>query len=212
MTPPRPSLVVIGASRGGTAAIAAVLGAMPPDLPVPVVVVLHRGKFNDGALAPALQASSGLIVCEPDDKEPLAPGRIYVAPGDYHLLVERGSLSLSTDAPVHHARPSVDVLFDSAADAYGAGVIAVVLSGTGVDGAEGARAVKEKGGTLVVQAPESAEARGMPDAALAANRADHVLALAEIGPLFRRLCCWTDSGQSAAAADGGEARAQEGRR
>lgn len=174
-------LIVIGASWGGLHAVGEVLGALPPDFDVPVVVAQHR-RDQGGGLASLLASRTRLRVEDAEDKQPIERGRIYLAPPDYHLLVQRGWLSLSTEEPVHHARPSIDVLFDSAAEAYGEWVIGVILTGANEDGAAGLARVKELGGVAVVQDPASAERREMPAAALAAiGAADAVLPLDEIG-------------------------------
>lgn len=183
-----PALAVIGCSLGGLDALQAILGSLPQDLPVPVVVAQHRGSHADDALVQLLQARTALRVCEPDDKEPLLPGAVYVAPAGYHVLVEAGSLSLSADEPVNSSRPSIDVLFESAADTYGPRVVGVILTGNGSDGAAGAARIRARGGLLVVQDPATARASAMPDAALAATQADHVARLEEIAPLLARLC------------------------
>lgn len=177
-------IVVIGASQGGLRAIQALLGGLPPDFPLPVAVVLHRGKDSGEGPATNLQQHTPLRVEEPDDKQVIEPGRIYLAPANYHLLVEHGHFALSVDAPDEYARPSVNLLFESAADAYRERVIGVILTGTNQDGAQGLAAIGRRGGLAVVQDPATAEAAGMPRAALAA--ADHatVLPLEEIGPFL----------------------------
>jgi two-component system chemotaxis response regulator CheB len=177
-------LIVIGASWGGLNAVGEVLAALPPDFDVPVVVAQHR-RDEGGGLASLLASRTRLRVEDAEDKQPIERGRIYLAPPDYHLLVQRGWLSLSTEEHVHHARPSIDVLFDSAAEAYGEWVIGVILTGANEDGAAGLARVKELGGVAVVQDPASAERREMPAAALAAvGAADAVLPLDEIGPFL----------------------------
>jgi two-component system, chemotaxis family, protein-glutamate methylesterase/glutaminase len=174
-------LIVIGASWGGLHAVGEVLAALPPDFDVPVVVAQHR-RDEGGGLASLLASRTRLRVEDAEDKQPIERGRIYLAPPDYHLLVQRGWLSLSTEEHVHHARPSIDVLFDSAAEAYGEWVIGVILTGANEDGAAGLARVKELGGVAVVQDPATAERREMPAAALAAvGAADAVLPLDEIG-------------------------------
>ena len=161
--------VVIGASAGAVQALLAVLPALPPSFSLPVLVVVHVPPDRDNVLAPLLQAKCRLPVKEAEDKEPIVGGVVYFAPPDYHLLVETdGCVALSTDDPVNYSRPSIDVLFESAADAYGAGVIGVVLSGANHDGAAGLRAVLDAGGSAIVQDPAEAFATAMPDAALEA--------------------------------------------
>lgn len=175
-------LVVIGASLGGLPAIRTVLGAFPPQFPGSIVVVQHRDKDADGTLRDLLQKASAMPVREVEDKEPIAAGTIYLAPPNYHLLVEPGHFALSTEASVSYARPSIDVLFESAAEAYGDRVIGIILTGANQDGAAGLAVLKQRGGLAVVQSPISAEARSMPDAALAAVAVDRILPLEAIGP------------------------------
>lgn len=173
----KPDLVVIGSSLGGLQALSRVIGALPKDFPLPIVVVQHRGRDGDEGASRNLQSCTTLRVSEPDDKEALLPGRVYFAPSDYHLLVETGSLSLSTDEPLNGSRPSIDLLFLSAADSHGSGVIAVILTGANADGAMGARKIVEEGGFLIIQDPVGAEAKAMPEAAIAAVGADRARVL-----------------------------------
>jgi two-component system, chemotaxis family, protein-glutamate methylesterase/glutaminase len=188
-------LVVVGASLGGLAALRTLLGGLPRGFGAPLLIVQHRGRDSDEGLLKLLQRASQLPVCEPDDKEPIAPGRVYLAPADYHLLVEPGHVALSTDAPVNFARPSLDVLFDSAAEAYGDRVVCVVLTGANADGARGAARIKRRGGVLVVQDPATAEASAMPSGALKAAPADRVLPVPEIAPFLVELCGRDDMAQ-----------------
>ncbi|MDX6512055.1 MAG: two-component system, chemotaxis family, protein-glutamate methylesterase/glutaminase [Gaiellaceae bacterium] len=183
-------LAVIGASWGGLNALETVLPALPlRELDLAVAVAQHRSiDSQDGALGELLSRASGLAVQDADDKEPIVGGRIYLAPPDYHLLVEPGSFALSVDERVQYARPSVDVLFESAADAYGTRLIGIILTGANADGAEGLRRIKQRGGVAIVQAPESAERPEMPSAALAATDVDAVLPLEEIAPYVVELC------------------------
>ena len=181
-------IVVIGTSYGGVEALERVLPGLAPTLRVPVVVVQHRSRDSDGGLCEFLRDHSPLPVVEPNDKDAVEAGRVYLAPRDYHLLVEQGRFALSVDAPVTYARPSVDVLFESAADAYGAGVIGVVLTGANRDGARGLARIKARGGFAVVQDPEEAASRAMPEAARSAAKVDCVLNLEEIAPLLNELC------------------------
>jgi two-component system, chemotaxis family, protein-glutamate methylesterase/glutaminase len=151
--------------------------------------VQHRGPESPGTrLASLLQLNCVRPVRDVTDKDQIEPRGVYLAPPDYHLLVERGHFALSVDARVNHARPSVDVLFQSAADAYGPAVIGIVLTGANEDGAAGLAAIKEAGGVAVVQDPRTAERARMPEAALAATSADVVLPLDEIGPFLYGLC------------------------
>ena len=176
-------LVAVGTSRGGVNALTALLAQLPAALPVPIVIVQHRAASPDAALlSQLLQDHTALAVVEADDKMPMTAGTVYLAPPDYHLLVEApGLLALSTDAPVRSARPSIDVLFESAADAYGCRLLAVLLTGASADGADGLAAVKARGGRAIVEDPETAECRTMPAAGLAATAVDYVLPLRKIG-------------------------------
>lgn len=164
------------------------LPGLGEKFPCPLIVAQHRGKDTGSGLSEFIQKSCSMPVEEPEDKAPIEPGRVYLAPGNYHLLVERGYFALSTDAPVWYARPSINVLFESAADAYAAGTIGVILSGANADGAQGLAAIKARGGTALVEKPETAAYRTMPEAALAATAVDHVLPLTEIAPLLNSLC------------------------
>lgn len=162
-------LIVIGASAGAVQALLALLPSLPPGFSLPVLVVVHVPPDRDNVLAPLLQTKCRLTVKEAEDKEPLVGGVIYFAPSDYHLLVEAdGTLALSTDEPVNYSRPSIDVLFESAADAYGEGLVGVIMTGANHDGAAGLKAVLEAGGRAIVQDRAEAYATAMPDAALEA--------------------------------------------
>lgn len=180
--------VVIGTSLGGTHALRLLLPALPPDFPAPLTVVLHRGKDSDESLIHFLQKNCRLPVMEAQDKTMLAPGHVYVAPADYHLLAEGDHFALSIEATVSYARPSIDVLFESAAQAWGQAVIGVILTGAGRDGAQGLAAIKRHGGLTIVQAPATAERGDMPNAALATGKVDEVLPLDEIASYLISRC------------------------
>jgi two-component system chemotaxis response regulator CheB len=186
-----PSIITFGASMGGVRALEIVLSALDEDFPTPVALVLHRHARSGSILVKQIQRSTRLPVCEPEDKQPVAPG-VYVAPADYHLIVERGWFGLSVDPPENHARPSVDVLFESAVHAYGARVLGIVLTGANRDGARGTALIRQHGGSVIAQDPDTAEAPQMPTAAIAAG-ADIVLALADIGPHLLNLGVHPDS-------------------
>ncbi len=181
-------IVVIGASHGGLLALQILLSDLSPEFPLPVVIVQHRKKDGDDGLCEYLKKRSRLPLIEPDDKEKVEPGRVYLAPRDYHLLIEESIFALSTESPVAFARPSVDVLFESAADIYRDRIVGVILTGANRDGAKGLAKIKALGGLAVVQEPESAESRAMPDAAIAATPVDRILPLAEIAPFLNKLC------------------------
>lgn len=181
-------IVLIGASHGGVSALQELLPGLAPGFPAPVCVVQHRSRDAGTGLCEFLRGHCRLPVVEPNDKDEVLAGRVYLAPPDYHLLIGGGRFALSVDAPVTYARPSVDVLFESAADAYGAAAVGVVLTGANRDGARGLARVKERGGLALVQDPSESEARAMPEAAIAAARVDRVLRLREIAPALNELC------------------------
>jgi two-component system chemotaxis response regulator CheB len=170
----------VGASLGGIDALRALLRELPEDFPAAVVVVQHRGADGDGALATVLGRSSALPVREAGDGDPLEPGVVYVAPAGYHLLVEPGRLRLSVEGPVSWARPSIDVLFQSAAESYGRRLAAVLLTCSSEDGAEGIAAVAERGGMTIVEDPASAVSPVASELALARTKVSHVLPLTRI--------------------------------
>jgi two-component system chemotaxis response regulator CheB len=183
-------LIVIGTSWGGLEALSRLLDGLPDDVHQPIVVAQHRSVESEGrVLGQLLQHHTRRVVTDPDDKTPLERDHVYLGPPDYHLLVENGHLALSTDAPVQFARPSIDVLFQSAADAYGLRTIGIVLTGANADGAQGLARIKARGGVAIVQDPSTSQKRTMPDAALAATAADAVLPLDEIPAFVFGLCC-----------------------
>ena len=153
----------------------------PPTAPSLTPAQLqHRLAGSDEALSQHLRGRSSLPLSEPEDKEPIERGRVYLAPADYHLLVEEGRFALSTEARVGHARPSIDVFFESAAQAYRERLVGVILTGASKDGAQGLWEIKERGGKVVVQDPVTAEVATMPAAALDAVAPDRVLPIGEI--------------------------------
>ena len=162
------ALVVVGGSLGSARALQVVLGSLSSSITQPLAVVLHRHPQSGGHLLEGLRRATSLTVTEVEDKQPLGPG-VFVAPADYHLLVEPGWFSLSLDAPVCYARPSVDVLFESAARIYGADVVGVVLTGANRDGERGVSAIRARGGIVVAEDPDRAEAGEMPRAAVQAG-------------------------------------------
>ena len=183
-------VVVIGSSLGGLQAVAAVLAALPEGFHLPIVIAQHRATVPpaDGELQAIWQRHTALVMSDAEDKAPILPGHVYVAPADYHLMIEtRGILALSTEGPVLWARPSIDVLFETAAEAYGASVIGIVLTGASADGSQGLRAIRARGGCALVQEPTSAECDVMPRAALAATSVNHVLGLGDLGRLVGAL-------------------------
>ncbi len=177
--------VVMGGSAGAIEALNVILPALPADFPVPVAVVLHVLPTKPSLLTNVLGPRCSLKIKEAEDKEPLLPSTVYVASPNYHLLIERQhTFSLSCDAPVHYSRPSIDVLFESAADAYGSHLLGVLLSGANQDGVRGLAAITQQGGLSVVQSPETAAVNTMPQAALDAFEPTYVLPLPEIAPFF----------------------------
>jgi len=173
--------IVIGASAGALEALSVILPSLPAGYRLSVLVVVHMPPDKKGIMAEIFQAKCRIKVREAEDKEPVRAGTAYFAPPDYHLLVEADkSLSLSNDDPVLYSRPSLDVLFESAADAYGPGLIAVVLTGANQDGANGLKAVTEAGGTAIVQHPDEAYASAMPEAAIANCPDARIMSLKEI--------------------------------
>jgi two-component system chemotaxis response regulator CheB len=182
-------LIVIGTSWGGLSAVSRLLAGLDAAVHQPIVVVQHRSvESEDGALGRLLSTHTRRVVADADDKTQLEPDHVYLGPPDYHVLVERGHLALSTDEPVRFARPSIDVLFESAADAYGARAIGVVLTGANDDGARGLARIKDHGGVAIIEDPATSERRTMPDAAIAATHADAILPLAEIPRFVHGLC------------------------
>ena len=180
--------IVIGGSAGGVEALSLLLPALPARLRPAVFIVIHQPREPPGPLAAIFCDKCTVQVREAEDKEKVSPGVVYFAPPDYHLLIDAGpQLALSADEPVQLSRPSIDVLFESAAEVYGPRLMGVVLTGASQDGAQGLAAVQRCGGITVVQHPASARAEVMPVAALRRTPADFVLALEELAALFRTL-------------------------
>jgi two-component system chemotaxis response regulator CheB len=180
--------VVIGASAGGIEALSILLPALPERLRAAVLIVLHLPRERPSLLVELFQPKCAVPVQEAQDKEPIARGTVYFAPPDYHLLVDDGpQLALSADEPVHYSRPSIDVLFESAALWYRHRLLGIILTGANEDGAAGLAAVHQSGGTTVVQQPETAHASVMVESALKRSPVDLVLTLEEIAGLLRTL-------------------------
>lgn len=174
--------VVMGGSAGGFEALAVILSAFPSDFDLPVFVVQHLHPSDGGSFCRHLALTTRVKVVEPCDKELIEPGRVYVAPANYHMLVEQnGTIALSVSEKVNWSRPSIDVLFESAARAFGKSVIAVILSGANADGTKGMLEIKEAGGLTIVQDPASADIPVMPQSAIASGGVDEVLGLKAIG-------------------------------
>ncbi|MBW8907310.1 MAG: chemotaxis protein CheB [Betaproteobacteria bacterium] len=182
-------VVALAASAGGLNALTHVLAALPPDFPAALVVVQHLDRRHRSVMADILARKCRLPVKEAVEGEPLQAGRAYIAPPDRHLLVTPDhSVSLTQTELVHFVRPSADLLFESVAASYKERAIAVVLSGSGQDGAMGVKAIKKMGGTVIVQDAKNAEFTGMPEAAQATGKADFVLPLDDIAPALTQLC------------------------
>lgn len=181
-------LAVLGTSLGGLRALEVLLSGLPKKLSYAIAIVQHRHRSSDGELISHLQQQTTLSIVEAGDKEPITTGQIYLAPADYHLLVENtGHFALSTDAPVCYARPAIDVLFESAADAYSKQVAGIILTGASQDGAQGSAKIAAVGGLVIVQDPHTAESDVMPKAAIAAVPNARVLSLTAIASLLVEL-------------------------
>jgi len=181
--------IVIGGSAGALEALLALVPALPEELLCPIIIVLHLPPTQPSLVAEILSRIGTRVAYEAEDKMPLCNQTIYVAPPNYHLLIERSrSLSLSIDEPVHHSRPAIDVLFETAAAAYGTAVAGLVLSGASLDGAEGLRQIQQAGGVVIVQDPATASSSMMPEAAIRrVGPSAHVVPLAELGGFLARI-------------------------
>jgi two-component system chemotaxis response regulator CheB len=181
-------IVVIGASWGGVDILMKIVKALPPDWELPVVIVQHQHPNSGTALQRILRKLTSLVVVDVEDKEEIRPGHIYLAPANYHLLVENDrSFSLAISAPVNYSRPSIDVTFESLARVFSGRCIGVILTGANDDGAAGLKSIKEEGGHTLAQAPTTAEAPAMPEAAIATGAVDAVLAPADIVPHLQQM-------------------------
>jgi len=183
-----PEAVVIGVSAGGIKALTAILPALPAGYPLPILVVIHLPPSRKSIVADLFADKCALAVREAEDKERLMPGVVYFAPPDYHLQVEADrTLSLSSEEPVMFSRPSVNVLFETAADVYGPGLVGIVLTGANPDGAAGLKAVAMAGGRAIVQAPAHAFAPAMPQAALQACPNAETMELEDIAGFLQKV-------------------------
>lgn len=181
------ALVVIGASTGGLQAVRTVLSMLPATFRLPIAVVQHRQPVTSDALQFVLQQACALPVREAVDKQPIEPGKVYLAPVGYHLLVDGDHFALSTEDPILFAQPSIDVLFETAAESFGARAIGVVLTGSSEDGADGLAAIRRQEGVALIESPAQACAGTMPEAAKRAAPDAVELALEEIGPYLLEL-------------------------
>ena len=180
--------VVMGVSAGGLAALSAIIPKLDQDLPVPVMIVQHLSPDSDDFLPRHLDSLSPIRVTEAEDKQEAAPGTVYTAPANYHLMVDENRfLVLSVDQRVNYSRPSIDVLFEAAADVYQKHLIGVILTGANEDGAKGVFRIKRNGGMVIVQSPETAQADTMPNAAIQATQADMILPLDDIGVTINQI-------------------------
>lgn len=174
--------IVIGASAGGLYVMIRILQDLPAGYTVPMIVVQHRSKDERGLLEEVLQQKCKIGIKQADEKELIQPGTVYFAPPDYHLLVERnGTFSLSFDAPVNYSRPSIDVLFETAADVFKDGLLGIILTGANKDGAYGIKKISLAGGITIAQQPETADYPDMPRAAISTGFVQHILTPGEIG-------------------------------
>ncbi len=173
-------LLVVGASWGGLIALQRLFRGLKRPLPFAVALVQHRGRDSGEALVEALASACVMPVAEIEDKTPVAPGQVFLAPADYHTLVSPGEFELSIDEPVSFSRPSIDVLFESAADAYGAKCAGLVLTGANHDGVRGLGRIKRRGGATLAQDPQEAESPVLPGAAIASGAVDRVLSLDDL--------------------------------
>ncbi len=181
-------IIVAGASAGGLHALTTLLSPLPVDYGFPILIVQHLSPLSDNYWLEKMKSVCRLEVKEAEEKEVIKKGFVYVAPSNYHLLVERdNTLSLSVEEKVNFSRPSIDVLFETASDAFKKDVIGILLTGASQDGAAGMKKIKENGGITIVQDPETAENRYMPEAAIRISKIDHILSLEEIVALLVKL-------------------------
>lgn len=180
--------IVIGASAGAVQALLRILPDLSDAYPYPILVTVHVPADRDNLLVPLLRDRCRIEIKEAEDKEPIRSAVVYFAPSDYHLLVEKdGTLALSSEETVNYSRPSIDVLFESAADAYGEGLTGIILTGANEDGAQGLEAISRQGGDVIVERPDDAYAATMPEAAMQACRGARTMTLAEIAEHLARL-------------------------
>jgi two-component system chemotaxis response regulator CheB len=176
------SMVAIGGSAGSLEVILKIVAALPQRTDTAFIIIIHRKNSNDSILTGLLATKTSLMVKEVEDKEPVLPGTVYIAPTDYHLLLESGgTFSLDVSERIHHSRPSIDVAFESAAVIYRASLLGILLSGANADGAAGLKAIAENGGYTIIQRPASAEVGFMPQQAMNIMQPDQVLDGDDIG-------------------------------
>jgi len=180
--------IVIGVSSGGMNALKFIFSALPAGFSIPIIIVQHISAHSDNEWIKLLNNKSNVNVKEADEKEKIVSGTTYIAPANYHLLIENDkTFSLTIDEYVNFARPSIDVLFESAAEAYKDKLIGIVLTGSNIDGAQGIKRIKELGGMAIIQDPETAESSTMPASAIAAVEPDYILTLEKIVQLLIKI-------------------------
>lgn len=180
--------IVIGVSAGGLKALRTILLGLPKGFTMPVIIVQHLSANSDGDWIEILDGMSHIRIKEAEEKEEIRPGVAYIAPPGYHLLIEEDrTFSLSAEDRVNFSRPSIDVLFESAADVYGKSLIGIILTGLNYDGAAGLKEIKNRGGLAIVEDPDTAEWASMPESAIEATEVDYVVSLEEIVPLLIKL-------------------------
>jgi len=180
--------IVIGTSSGGINALKFLFSALPIDFSIPIIIVQHISPRSDNQWIKLLNINSKLYLKEADEKEKIEHGKVYIAPPNYHLMIERNkTFSLTIDERVNYSRPSIDVLFESAAEAYKNKLIGVILTGSNNDGTNGIKRIQECGGLIIAQDPETAESSYMPASAIATNQPDYILSLEEITALLIKL-------------------------
>ena len=180
--------VVIGVSAGGLAVLSVILQGLPADYPLPVMVTQHRSKEERTLLEEVLQARCSIRIRQAEEKEKIAGGAVYLAPADYHLLIEEDrTFSLTSDEPVHFSRPSIDLLFETASEVYGDKLIGIILTGASKDGAAGIRAIRGRGGLTIAQDPAEAAYPLMPRAAIDTGSIESILGSGEIGEFLLHL-------------------------
>lgn len=180
--------IVIGVSSGGMNAMKVMFSRLPKNFSIPIIIVQHINARSDNQWIRLLNNKNDLNIKEADEKETIEPGNIYIAPANYHLMIEKNkAFSLSIDERVNYARPSIDVLFESAAEAYKNKLIGMVLTGASSDGTKGIKWVKELGGLAIIQDPETAESPYMPASAISAIKPDYILSLEDIAELLIKI-------------------------
>jgi len=180
--------IVMGVSSGGLSALKTLFSRLPKDFNTPIIIVQHINPLSENLWIKLLNDKSNLEIKEADEKESIEPGKVYIAPPNYHLLIEKNkTFTLTVDERINFARPSIDVLFESAADAYRNKLIGIVLTGSNNDGTDGIKRIQEYGGLVVIQDPKTAESAYMPASAMAAVQPDYVLPLESIADLLLKI-------------------------